>query len=78
MSPAHLSIDRTRRVSLTLGAAIAVGSFLAGAGATWGTMRSDLAAVIKKNDEQDRKIEPLVERLSSIEGKLDMLIRRNP
>lgn len=78
MAPAHLALDKTRRVSLTLGAAIAVCSFMAGAGAVWGTMRSDLAAVIKKNEEQDRKLEPLVEGLATINGKLDMLIRRKP
>lgn len=78
MSPAHIALDKSRRVSLTLGAAIAIGGFLGGAGVTWGTMRSDLVAVIKKNEEQDRKIDPLAERLSSIEGKLDLLIRRTP
>lgn len=82
MSPSHLNLDKARRVSFTLGAAIAVSFFLAGAGVTWGTMRSDLKTVSNTTEDHERRLRTIeketADRLGRIESKIDDLRRRSP
>lgn len=82
MSPTHLNLDKARRVSFTLGAGIAVAFFLAGAGVTWGTMRTDLSEVrttSKDHESRIRKVEEILsDKVGRLETKVDELLRRTP
>lgn len=81
-------IGKDRRISFTLGAVLGVASLVAGAGATWATMRSDLKVVSDRNADQDRTLEDhaakleklsgIYERLAGVEGKLDLIVRKLP
>lgn len=78
MSPTT-TFGKDRRITITMGVMISLISVIAGGGATWATMRSDLGSLATKNAEQDQKIarlETVFERLASIEAKLDMLLRK--
>lgn len=82
MSPSHLNLDKARRVSFTLGAAIAVSFFLAGAGVTWGTMRSDLTTVRSASDDHEKRLRTLeqqvVQGLAEIRTELRTINGKNP